>query len=458
LTATRGVLEQVSGAIDRLGGELARPGVTGMDARFEVQRWRRLTLIDGLVVESAIVDLSVAAVGLPGSPQRFAAVDDLDAASEQLAMIRRLSPPLALPARTPVVDHDGLRPLPDWPDLDTVAGVLATYHDVALEVAPETRSYRSFYEDRRRIVWYGSSDGTSIVQTFTDASLIATIRTRRLERTGFSFASVAAANPDGLLSSDAPVRDAAAQARHLLEAEAVEPGPTTVVLDPHMTGMFAHEALGHLCEADYLRERPEVAALMAPGRTVASSLLTVVDDPSRAGLRGTYRYDDEGTAARPTVIVEEGRVARYLHSRATAAHFGVLPTGHARAQDCRYTPLVRMANTYVAPGATPFDVMLDDVDDGLYLTRPMGGETRIDSFTFGANEVFRIRGGRLHERVGSVLLVGDLFETLTAVDAVGSELAFETSAGGCAKEDQDALAVDSGGPHLRIRGCQVSPL
>lgn len=453
----RTAIEVVSEAIERLGGALAGTSRPDLDARFEVQRVRRVSLVDGAVTESASAVFAAGAAAVAGEPRFFSAASNLDELSVALADLRHRRT-TSVAEREPVRDHAGLRDEPAWPVLDAVAAALQRLRNAAADAAPAMSSYRSFYEDHWRLAWYGSSDGTSVVQAFADTSLITTVRTRRLDANGFSFASVAAAEPAALLQTDTAIRSAAAQAQRLLDAPSVEPGPTTVVLDPHLTGLFAHEALGHLCEADYLRLRPDVAKAFGPGTRVASPLLTVIDDPGRAGLRGSYRFDDEGTPAAPTTIVEAGQVMSYLHSRATAARFGVAPTGHARAQDYRFPTLVRMANTFVAPGTTPLAEMFAGVDDGLYLTRPMGGETTIDAFTFGANEVYRIRQGRVAEPVGAVLLIGNLFETLSTVDAVGTDLAFESSGGGCAKEDQVSLPVDSGGPHLRIRDCQVVPL
>ena len=103
-----------------------------------------------------------------------------------------------------------------------------------------------------------------------------------------------------------------------------------VVLDPRLAGVVAHETVGHLCEADTQLEDPVAAALAAPGRQLGSELLTIGDDGSVVGLRGTLPFDDEGTPPSNTLLVQHGVVVGRLHSRETAARFGERPTGQCQ--------------------------------------------------------------------------------------------------------------------------------
>lgn len=448
-----------STVIEAAGDALRSSGSPALDARFEVQTVRRLTMIDGIVTESSQITMTAGSARRLGEPDVFIAVtdaDDLRAAISEAS--RTTTERLALPERPPTIDHGDLGPAPAWPELDVAMQSLSRHFALARDAAPNLTSYRAFYVDQQRMVWYGSGEGTSLVQRFADASLITTVRTRRLDATGFAFVSVADQCPERVLEADATVRAAAEHAERLLTLPAVSPGPRDVILDPFVAGLFAHEAIGHLSEADYQHERPDVAELMRPGREIGPAALNVVDDPTRPALRGSYRYDDEGTPARWTYLVRDGRVAGRMHSRVTAAHFGAAPTGHGRALDARYPPLVRMSNTCILPGPDTVQDLFADVRDGLYVRRPMGGETRMSEFAFGANEVFRIRNGRLEGQVSPVLLVGDLFETFAAIDGIAGDLSFEHPAGGCAKEGQEPLPVDSGGPHVLIRRCMVVPL
>jgi TldD protein len=241
----------------------------------------------------------------------------------------------------------------------------------------------------------------------------------------------------------------------LLHAAPVKGGRTTVIVDPVLAGVFAHEAFGHLSEADFVYENPALRERMQLGRRFGQEHLSIVDDPTLAGEAGSYRYDSEGTEARRTCLLKDGVLASRLHSRETAAKMGEEPTGNARAISYQYQPVVRMSNTYIEPRGWALDDLLADTGEGLYVRGSLGGQTEIEMFTFSAEEAFVIRGGRPAERVRDVVLAGNVFETLANIDAIGNDLAFYGGLGGCGKGEQGPLRVSTGGPHIRIRNCLV---
>jgi TldD protein len=237
----------------------------------------------------------------------------------------------------------------------------------------------------------------------------------------------------------------------LLKAPPCEGGAFTVILDQRLGGVFAHEAFGHLSEADFLYENPPMRELMHLGRTMGSKKLGIVDDSSLGRLIGTSRFDDEGTPTRKTYLVKEGLLAGHLHSLETAGRMNAAPTGNARAIDRQCPPIVRMTNTYIEPGDQSFGQLLADVDRGIYACDMMGGQTMMEMFTFTAAYGYRIEGGRLGEMVRDVVLSGNVFETLHRIDAFGNDLEIIEAGGGCGKGGQSPLPVTHGSPHLRIR-------
>ena len=186
------------------------------------------------------------------------------------------------------------------------------------------------------------------------------------------------------------------------------------------------------------------AALAAPGRQLGSELLTIGDDGSVVGLRGTLPFDDEGTPPSNTLLVQHGVVVGRLHSRETAARFGERPTGNARAISFRHVPLVRLTNTYVANGSGTFADLIRDVKLGVYACDAVGSRHRGDSYSFTAGHGYMIRDGALAEPVKSVVLVGFVAELLGAVDRVAGDFRWHESGGGCGKGGQSPLPVVRG--------------
>lgn len=240
----------------------------------------------------------------------------------------------------------------------------------------------------------------------------------------------------------------------LLSAQQAPAGKFKVIIDPLICGLLVHEAFGHNSEADAIWTGNSILEGKL-GRQVAAESVTIIDDPTLPGLNGSYEYDHEGTCAQRHVIVDQGILVGYLHSLETAARLGMEPNGAARCQGHQDVPIVRMSNTSIEPGQCSFEDMLAEVGDGLYLSGGGWGYvyTAGGQFTCNVEQAFRIEHGRLTTPYRNVNISGMTLETLSNVMAVGDDLKFELG-GTCGKEGQ-AAPVDSGGPHVAIRGVVV---
>jgi TldD protein len=193
---------------------------------------------------------------------------------------------------------------------------------------------------------------------------------------------------------------------------------------------------------------------MVLGKRFGGKHLNIIDDPTIPNLRGSYKYDDEGTLAGSTYLIREGILEGRLHSRETAAKMGERTTGNARAVNYLFPPIVRMSNTFIESGSASFEGMLGDIEEGVYVKDWYGGTTSLEMFTFSAGEAYMIRRGRLAELLRPVVLTGNVFTTLQNIDAIGNDLEMNQG-GGCGKGGQYPLPVSNGSPHIRIRHCVV---
>lgn len=223
-----------------------------------------------------------------------------------------------------------------------------------------------------------------------------------------------------------------------------------VILDPDLAGILAHEAVGHTTEADLVLGGSVAGQCL--GQPVASELVSLVDFAhSYAGATcpQPVHVDDEGVAARDTVIIEAGVLKTFMHSRETAAHFDQPATGHARAFLFSDEPLIRMRNTAILPGASKLAAMIESVDDGYYLTKPSNGQAdTTGEFMFGVSTGFEIRGGKLGRRLRETTISGVAFDMLKSVTMVSDDFSWE-SAGYCGKKQP--MPVGMGGPAIRCR-------
>ena len=312
------------------------------------------------------------------------------------------------------------------------------------------------YGDSRRKVTFANSDGSMIEQEFVHVicrvQAVAKVG-REVQQAGFSIGSLG--DYSLVTDIDDSVNSAAERAAALPKAKSLEGGELTVILDPVLAGVFVHEAFGHLSESDNVAENKELKDIMYIGRKFGGKHLNFTDGASIPGLRGSYKYDDEGTPACLTPLVREGELVGRLHSRETAAFLGEAPTGNARAIGFNFPPIVRMTNTVIEPGEASLDDLLEGVDKGVYVRNWYGGMTQHEMFTFSSGEAYMIRNGRIEEMVRPVMLSGNLFTTLENLDAVGNDQDMNQG-GGCGKGGQFPLPVSNGSPHIRIRKCLIS--
>ncbi|MCU0723215.1 MAG: TldD/PmbA family protein [Planctomycetes bacterium] len=246
----------------------------------------------------------------------------------------------------------------------------------------------------------------------------------------------------------------------LLKSERIKPGMHTIVCDPDLSGIFTHEAFGHLSEADDVVNNPSLQESMKLGRVLGKPILNIVDQGNFPGAPGTYPYDQEGVPTQKTYLIKEGVLVDRLHSRNTAFRLGGKPTGNYRAASYRLAPIVRQSNIFIENGATSFADMLASVDKGYYLCGGKGGQTMGDLFTFGAWYGWEIRKGKLGKMVCEINLSGNVFNTLGNIVAIGND--FEMNEwGGCGKTraalyDMQMLAKSgTGGPHIKIENVVI---
>jgi len=246
-----------------------------------------------------------------------------------------------------------------------------------------------------------------------------------------------------------------------LKAKTPKGGAFPVVMGPNVVGVFAHEAFGHLAEADLTYAGSVIKDLI--GKQVASPLITIIDDGTLEGGFGSFRYDDEGVPAQKTILVKDGVVVSLMFNREYTAKFQkiveglpediretfeVKLTGNARAEDFRVPPLIRMRNTYIKPGDYSFEELLEGIKFGYYVKYFRGGQANLDgTFQVGIQEAYEIVNGEIGDPVRNMSISGNTLETLKKVDAVGKD--FEVGAGRCGK-GQTAFVGD-GGPHVRVK-------
>jgi TldD protein len=324
------------------------------------------------------------------------------------------------------------------------------YNQILLGFDPRIIDTQTAYIDTFSRVTFANSEGTLVEEERPNVTTFFMAVARENSNVQRAFDGVSkVAGYEVVVGHHAMAEKVAQRAVDLLAAPKVKGGRYTVVCNPRLAGTFVHEAFGHLSEADFVYANPQAQEMMVLGRRFGKDILTIVDDGSLPGMRGSHKYDDEGTPTRRNELVKNGVLVGRLHSRETAAKMDEQPTGNARATGYRYPPIVRMTNTFIEQAETSFEDMIRDVKLGIYACDFFGGQTALENFSFSSAYAYMIRDGQVAEMVRDVILAGNLFTTLESIDAIGDDLDFNEM-GSCGK-GQGGLPVSTGSPHIRIQ-------
>ncbi|HEY7141276.1 MAG TPA: TldD/PmbA family protein [Methylomirabilota bacterium] len=160
------------------------------------------------------------------------------------------------------------------------------------------------------------------------------------------------------------------------------------------------------------------------GRTVASPLVTIVDDPLMPRGLGSRPFDGEGLPSRRTVLVDHGVLASYLLDTYSARRLGLEATGHA-ARENGGGVTVGYTNLYLAAGPWAPEEILRSVDRGLYVTELIGFGVNFATGDYSRGAVgFWIENGELAHPVEEITIAGNLRQMMQNVEMVGRDLAF----------------------------------
>jgi TldD protein len=314
-------------------------------------------------------------------------------------------------------------------------------------------STQAIYSEVEISTKYSSSEGIDLESQMTRMGFVISAVAQRNGLLQWNGEGRAAVGGLELFDQENPIelaREVGKMAVALLEAEAAKGGQSPVILDQELAGVFIHEAVGHATEGDIILEGGSCLEGKL-GQEIGSELVTVKDDPSLM-QNGYYPFDDEGSLSQETVLVKNGVLNSYLHSRETAGRLGGTPR-NARAEGTD-RPVVRMSNTYIVNADWKFEEILEELRNGIYLMGSRGGQvdTAEGIFQFNAKRGYIIENGEMTRLLRDVSLSGNTLEILKEIKAVGNDLKYNS--GRCGKAGQ-LVPVSDGSPHLLIGSATV---
>jgi len=251
---------------------------------------------------------------------------------------------------------------------------------------------------------------------------------------------------------DGHINELVDQALMLLSAERMEPGVYDVICSPSVSGLIAHEAFGHGVEMDmFVKGRAKAVEYL--NQPVASELVSMHD--GAAGVRevSSYAFDDEGTMASDTLIIEKGILKRGISDVVSASILESQPTGNGKRESFERKAYARMTNTYFSPGKDKLEDMIASIDHGFLLEDYYSGME--DPKNWGIQCLIaygkEIRNGRFTGKIVSpVMMTGYVPSLLKSISMVSDD--FELSGtGACGKGHKEFAKVSAGGPYIKAK-------
>jgi TldD protein len=324
--------------------------------------------------------------------------------------------------------------------------------DAAARVAPEIRQISLSYGEKIKKVAYVGSSGDAYVEERPYLVFSASVTAVKNGMIQTAHEAIGGLVGLELFDGGAAERLAALVARRALAKLDSPPAPVgefPIVIAAEAGGTLIHEAVGHALEADAVLEGTSPLFRGKVGQVVGPEFLTVMDNPTRPGLRGSFAFDDEGVRSEPTVLIDHGVLKTYLYDRRSAAKDMRSSNGHGRRESYAHRPIPRMSNTLVMPGGGDAQKIIRSLEKGLLVTRMGGGQvnTANGDFVFEVEEGFWVEGGQVKHMVRGANLLGNGSEILKKIEAIGSDMGY--AIGTCGKEGQGVPVAD-GLPTLKI--------
>jgi len=468
-TATRTLLtpfDLEAGKLERVFGVLGARRIDYADLYFQYTRSEGWSLEEGIVKSGSFnIEQGVGVRAVAGEKTAFAYSDEIsfDALHDAAKATRAIA---SAGQSKKIKSNQGRLPVPLYRDIDPVASLDSAKKVALLEklekkcraLDPRITQVMASLGGEYDVVLVARSDGklAADVRPLVRLSVqvIAEQNGRRESgSSGGGGRTDYAMFTDELL--DRYAKQAVSQALVNLEARAAPAGTMTVVCGPGWPGVLLHEAVGHGLEGDFNRKGSSAFAGRL-GQRVAARGVTVIDDGTLPGRRGSLTIDDEGNPTQRNVLIEDGVLRSYMQDSLNARLLKMPLTGNARRESFAHVTMPRMTNTYMLAGAHDPQEILRSVKKGLYASNFGGGQVDITNgkFVFSAAEAYLIEDGKVTTPVKGATLIGNGPDALTRVTMIGNDLELDWGIGTCGKEGQ-SVPVGVGQPTLKIEGLTV---
>ena len=235
-----------------------------------------------------------------------------------------------------------------------------------------------------------------------------------------------------------------------LKTTPIIPGDYEIICTPDITGLIAHEAFGHGVEMDmFVKNRAQAPQFI--NKAVASTLVGMHDGALGYDQVSSYAFDDEGTLAHDTVVIENGILKQGICDALSASRLHTTPTGNGKRENFERKAYTRMTSTYFTAGSDTLEDMIASIKKGYLLDGMESGME--DPKNWGIQCVlsrgYEIIDGKMTGKVvGPIILTGYVIDLLKSISMVSPEIELSGS-GFCGKGHKEWVKTANGGAYIK---------
>ena len=414
---------------------------------------------DKIRAASRGVDMGVGIRVLQGEKTGYAHTDDLS--TDKLSETARIAGLIASGKMTPKSISFKERKIPDYylvktsPDSvvpQNKAKLLWKANSVVRAYDKRITQVNASYSDTNKRIIIANSEGIYVTDDQTISRL--TVRASAFENgkrsRGYAYkGGTLGYEHYDLLAAEELAKEAGRVAIAMLPAEDAPAGEYPIVLAKGDCGTFFHEAIGHSLEGDGAR-RKTTCFWDKQGKMIASKIVSLADNGTLPGRRGSINVDDEGTPSQNTVLIKDGICTGFLYDKLNAGLMKTQSTGNGRRQSYQHYPIPRMTNTYLMAGKDDPEDILKSVKNGIYIKNIGGGNVSPTTgrFVFSVPEGYMIEEGKITTPLKGIQLMGNGPDVLQNITMVGPDL--EIWGGGTCGKAGQGKPVSDGNPTLKV--------
>ncbi len=237
----------------------------------------------------------------------------------------------------------------------------------------------------------------------------------------------------------------------LLDATLPTPGVYTIITDPSITGLIAHEAFGHGLEMDqFVKDRAQSVDYM--NKPVASKILSMHDGAKSTFSVASYFFDDEGCLGSDTKIIDKGILIGGICDSVSASILGYHPTGNGRRESYKRKAYTRMTNTFFEKGKSNLSDMIKSVDYGYFISTTNNGMEDPKNWGIQCTALYgrEIKNGEFTGKIISpVVMSGYVIDLLQSISMISKDEFDVCGSGSCGKGYKEWVRVSDGGSCLK---------